>query len=345
MRPSTSRRCSWGHSALQTHSPSVEPWAKKATKFPREDSPTGQFESWKWHYQLRSRSRLRWHQNPLPECWRQSSTSFPSSPRSGPPSKWLCLHMQDLKLQTRTQEFRSRVWQGRAPALADENPKKEPRFNINKVLGGEPTFPTCVTLYLSGGETIEWYTDLTPTTTWPIDTLWPDHEEGPQWSSTPTGGARPKVWSYATQFPLRPEGPDPVSHPCRWNHAEMLKIPHIPWWKTLMPSGKRTMFSYVLCKSLNKLEALHLAHWQAVAFWLPQAQQEAARWWTPPLAIPGLHLKDYMPSPTSYNFWIMRQQKTMVLARVLQACAEESGFPKESSVMRHGKYNGVWLPC
>ena len=94
-----------------------------------------------------------------------------------------------------------------------------------------------------------------------------------------------------------------------------------------MPSGKRTMFSHIICNSLNKLEALGLAHWQAVAFWLPQAQQEAAGWWAPPLAIPRLQLGDYMPSPASSDFWIMRQQKTMALARALQACAKESGFP------------------
>ena len=34
-----------------------------------------------------------------------------------------------------------------------------------------------------------------------------------------------------------------------------------------------------------------------------------------------------MPSPTSSDFQIMRQQKTMALARVLQACVEESWFP------------------
>ena len=41
----------------------------------------------------------------------------------------------------------------------------------------------------------------------------------------PAGGARPKVQSSASQPWLRPEGPDPVSHPYRWINAEMLKIP------------------------------------------------------------------------------------------------------------------------
>ena len=81
-----------------------------------------------------------------------------------------------------------------------------------------------------------------------------------------------------------------MSHPHKWIHAEMLEIPYIPWWETLMPSGKRTMFSCVLCENLNEPKALHLAHWQAAVFQLPQAQQEAAGWWTPPFAIPGLQL-------------------------------------------------------
>ena len=177
-------------------------------------------------------------------------------------------------------------------------PKKQVTFNIDEELGGEPTFPTDVTLFLSRGETIEWYTTLTPTTTGPIDTLQPNHEEGPPMEFHPTRRARPKVpaWPSATWFWLRPEGPDPVSHPQRWIQAEMLKMPHIPCWKTLMPWGKRIMFSHILCESLNKPKPLCLAHWQVVAFWLLQAQQEAAGWWAHPLAIPGLHLGDYRPS-------------------------------------------------
>ena len=136
-----------------------------------------------------------------------------------------------------------------------------------------------------------------------------------------------------------------MSHPHRWIHVEMLKIPHIPWQKTLMPSGKRTMFSCVLCDSLNKPESLHLAHWQAATFWLPQAQQEAAGWCAPPLTMPGLQLRDYMPSPASPNFWIMRQQKTTALARCCRPVPRSQGSQQESSVMQHGNYNGAWCPC
>ena len=105
--------------------------------------------------------------------------------------------------------------QSRAPFLAEECPKKQVRFNLNEELGGEPTLPGGVTLFLSGGEAVEWYTIPTPTTTWPTNTSQPDHEDGPQQSSTSTGGARPKVQSSTSQSPLRPGGPDPVSHPHR----------------------------------------------------------------------------------------------------------------------------------
>ena len=161
----------------------------------------------------------------------------------------------------------------------------------------------------------------------PIDTLWPDHEDGLQWSSDTIGGTRPKFWSSTNQPQSRPEVPNLVSHPHWWIHLEMLKIPHRYWWKTLMPCGQMTMFSHMLCKSLSESEALHLACWQAVVFQLPQTQQETAAWWTPPPTIPRLHLKDYMSSPTSSNFWIMRQQKILALLRALKDHVEESGFP------------------
>ena len=68
-----------------------------------------------------------------------------------------------------------------------------------------------------------------------------------------------------------------------------------------MPSSKMTMFSHILHESLSKFKALHLACWQAVTFQLPQAQQETAGWWAPPLTIAELQVKDYMPLATSSN--------------------------------------------
>ena len=74
----------------------------------------------------------------------------------------------------------------------------------------------------------------------------------------PSRGAEPKVLTQLTsaQSRPRPEGPNPVSHPCRWIHAEMHNITHIYWWKDLKASGKRMMFSHNLSEGLNEVEAL-----------------------------------------------------------------------------------------
>ena len=186
--------------------------------------------------------------------------------------------------------------------------------------------PTGIPVFLSGGEAVKQHTAPTSTKMGPVDAPWPDHEEGPQQSSTPARGARPKVQSSTSQPQLRPEGLDLVSHPCRWINAKMLKIPNLYWWKTLMPCG-RIMFACILCENLSESEALHIAQWQVAAFWLPLAQNKTVGWWGPPPAIPGLQFDQYMPSPASSKFRVMREQRTLALERVLHANTEESGCP------------------
>ena len=208
--------------------------------------------------------------------------------------------MWDLKLQARTPESRSRVWQNRAPFLAEESSKKQVRFNLNEEFGGEPTFPQgwlsshLGERQLSG---IPFYPNYYRVC-WYI-MAWP--WRGPQMDLHPPAEARPKVQSSAIQSPSRQEGPNPVSHSYRWIQEEMLRIPHIHWWKTLMPSGKRTMFSHILHESLSKPEALHLAHWQAAAFQLSWAQQETAGWWALHLQLSGFTSKTtcFSPPPTT----------------------------------------------
>ena len=99
------------------------------------------------------------------------------------------------------------------------------------------------------------------------------------------------------QIPIKARGTISSEPPLQVDPEEMLKIPQILWWKTPMPSGKSTMFSHILCESLSKPKALHLAHWQAAVFQLHEAQQEAAGWCDLPLAITGLYLQDYVPPP------------------------------------------------
>ena len=63
----------------------------------------------------------------------------------------------------------------------------------------------------------------------------------------PTGGARPKIWWSTTQPWSRPDEPDPVSHPCRWIHVEMLRTPTSPSGEPWCPvaGGQCSLTSYV----------------------------------------------------------------------------------------------------
>ena len=113
----------------------------------------------------------------------------------------------------------------------------------------EPTLPPGITLFLAERETIK----QPNTTTGPTDTQWPIPREGPQWSSTIVGGARPKipVWSSTAQSQSRSDGLDPVSYFHRWIHAKIMKITNIYWWKELKASGRMAMHSCVISEGLT----------------------------------------------------------------------------------------------
>ena len=88
--------------------------------------------------------------------------------------------MSDLKLQSRTQESRSKAWQSMAPTPVEEKPKKHVRFNIDNELGGQPTLPLSMTLFLAEGETIKPSDAPISATTGPTDSQWPNLREDPQ---------------------------------------------------------------------------------------------------------------------------------------------------------------------
>ena len=74
------------------------------------------------------------------------------------------------------------------------------------------------------------------------------------------------------------------------------------------------------------LDAQHFALWQAAAFRLPVAQQKVSGWWDVPSTLPGL--KDSMsPTATSdlQDFLVLRWEKTLALAQVLQVCSAVHG--------------------
>ena len=145
--------------------------------------------------------------------------------------------MQDLKLQARASESRNRAQQSRTPALAEEKPKKQVTFNIDKELGGEPTLPTGMTLFLSGGEPLNdillspllqqglfVHCGLTTKKT-PNEVPPPLDEPGlksqpghplpdPHWGQmdqiqwvTPRGGSMPRCWGFSMSPGGRPQLP------------------------------------------------------------------------------------------------------------------------------------------
>ena len=71
----------------------------------------------------------------------------------------------------------------------------------------------------------------------------------------------------------------------------------------------------------NNYQVQHVVLWQVVVFRLPAIQQ---------VALTRLHPHDFMPiidASSPKGFWVMRQEKTMALVCMLQACAKESGAP------------------
>ena len=200
---------------------------------------------------LRGRSRWRWHQA-LTRTLTSSLPSSPSPPRSSPPGEWLCLHMWDLKLQTRTWESGVGYSKVEAPpqlmkAQGESNATLMKNWVVNlhwlqawlsSCLGERPLSDIPSLPLLQKDLLIHHSLAM---------------KKAPSGVPPPTGGARPKVWSSATYPQLRPQGPDLVSHPCRWIHAEMLKIPTYPGGKPWCPVA-RGQYSLTSCtrSSMNQ---------------------------------------------------------------------------------------------
>ena len=59
-------------------------------------------------------------------------------------------------------------------------------------------------------------------------------------------------------------------------------------------------------------------------FRMSVAQQEASRWWDAPTTTQALSTGLSPSCLWPQNFWVIRKEKTLALARVLQTCAEAS---------------------
>ena len=73
-----------------------------------------------------------------------------------------------------------------------------------------------------------------------------------------------------------------------------------------------------------------LAQWQAVAFRLPLAQQQASGWWEASHSLSRLHHLDFLPQvdpPGLRDFWVTRQEETLALVQALQHCSREVRMP------------------
>ena len=83
------------------------------------------------------------------------------------------------------------------------------------------------------------------------------------------------------------------------------------------------MGSHLIREGLSDSEALQHAHWQAAASRLLLAQHEAWLWWDTPPRFSRLHLTNFLfhtDASGPRDFQAVRQEKTLTLGQVLQAC-------------------------
>ena len=171
-----------------------------------------------------------------------------------------------------------------------------------------------------------------------MDSPWLPPSKGPQYHPTYTGGARPKVptkpsagWFQSQhQSSQKRSWIQLTNHPCRWIYVENERARHPHWWKEMKASGRVFMGSQIVREGLSNSRALLYAQWQSVALRLPATQQETSGWWDAPPWLSGLHPEDFMlctNASSPRDFWAVRQEKTLALAWVLQACTEGLEVP------------------
>ena len=171
--------------------------------------------------------------------------------------------------------------------------------------------------------------------------------------ATPWQGAQPKVlattshdWS-CSQSQTRPEGerPDPGKYPHWWiaDKISWPSNPHPHWWREIKASGRTSLGACIVQEGHNDPVAQHFALWQVAVLRLPVVQQQSWGWWDALPMLHGLHLQAFFPpAPDPQNFQIIRQEKTLPLAWVLQLVQRHQGPKQAFSVEQLGSFSCAW---
>ena len=247
----------------------------------------------------RGQSGLRQCQSPSPSCPSQHQSPSPSPPLFCPADERLHYSMENLKLQPRSQESKSRTRWCDASPQREEKPRKQVQFEVDEELGNEPNLPSDSTLFLA---------EVQPQSevTLPVYLLSCPPTKSPQHSCALTGGAWPKVLAVMphgqshSQSQMRPEEerPDPVNYPHWWIADEMSwsSNPNPHWWREIKACGGTSLGAHIVFMGHNDPAAQHFALQQVATFRLPVAKQEASWWWDAPPTLHGLHSQDFLPA-------------------------------------------------
>ena len=215
-----------------------------------------------------------------------------------------------------------RQWHSPSPSDAspqkEEKPRKQVQFEVDEEFGAEPDLSAELVHFLAEEASI-------PT-------------KSPQHSHAPAGGTwtQPKILAAASsgqshswsQTRTGRERPNPVRYPCWWitNELSQSSNPHPHWWREIKASRKLSVGAHIVQKGYGEYSTQHYALWQAAAFRLPLAQQEASGWWDALLPYAGFVYRTFFPLPQTHGIsGPSTRKKTLALARALQVCAEASG--------------------
>ena len=107
------------------------------------------------------------------------------------------------------------------------------------------------------------------------------------------------------------------TRPCQVSHwwisdeLSQSNSPHPQCWREIRVSRKLSTGVHVIQGEHDEHTTQHYALWQVTAFRLPLTQQEASGWWDAPLFPQDV----CPPASNPWNFQVIHQEKSLVLAR------------------------------